>query len=141
MLVVGPSCAGGVDRGPDIEVVDEEVGEVEGIALFNDPIEGKSQNACGSAAAPVVVPEAGADPLRQTRCCDGVPALIRELLPEAIAGDLGQEPKHLSIAGRTVAPAEAVPLDDGGTVGWVGVSNQEPLGALLIATDDVGCTF
>jgi len=90
VLVVRPSGAGVINRGSRGEVIDEEVREAEAIASLDDPIDGEGEHACRPAAPPVIVPEPRTDPLRQTGCCDCVPALVCESFPVGVAGDLGQ---------------------------------------------------
>lgn len=139
VLVVGPACSGGVDHGPCGEILDEEIGEVPGVAVFDDPVEGQREDPGSPAAPAVVVPEARTDSSWQTGGGDRVPAPVHESLPVGVAGDLREKAEDLGIAGRAVAPPEAVPLDDVRAVRRVGVGDQEAVRTGLVPTDDVGC--
>lgn len=116
MLVVGPAGAVGVpDRAGD-EVRDEDVGEVVWVLLFGDPVAGQGKDARGSAAAAVVVPEAGAGSLGQAGVGARVPATVGKGGPDGVGRDAPQQPEDLGVASRAMAPAVADGLDDIGAV-------------------------
>jgi hypothetical protein len=131
------ACTELVHGGSSGEVVHQDIGEVEGVAVLHDAVTGQREYAGGPAASSVVVPEAGPNAVWQARCGDGAPAPVGESAPGLLPGDLAEQPEHLGVTCRPVAPAEAVALDELRTVGRVGVGHQEAVGAGLVTTDDV----
>ena len=66
-----------------------------------------------------------------------VPAAVRQNRPCRVAGHLAEQPEHLGVAGRPVAPAVAVALDQLRPVLRVGVRDQEAIRARLVAAHHI----
>ena len=112
LLVVRPPDTGVIDGRACGEVVDQHIREAEVVTALDDAVARECQDAGRTAATAVVVPESRSDATWETGVRDGVPAPVDEGNPGCVSGDLREQPKDLRVAGRAVAPAIAVALND-----------------------------